>query len=122
MNGKKPDYLDDLLSRAFQPSVQDLRNIKRSLSNYRKKFDDVYKNIRHFVFAHKVLKDQNDISALFGKTQIKEIEDILYFLNDLIEVIWELYQNGREPKLGVRTYDYRHRIKKTTRSVLSTLN
>lgn len=120
-NGKRPEWLDEYLSKAFEPTTKDLRALKNSLSPFRKNFDKVYKDIRNKVVAHKILKENEKISDLFSKTQIKEIEEILHYLYDLLATLWELFHNGREPKLGVQQFDYKNNIQKTTRNVLMSL-
>lgn len=82
----------------------------------------MYSDIRDYVFAHKILKDKDKVSDLFGKTQIKDIDEMLYFFYDLIEVLFQLFHNGRKPELGVGKYDYRERIKNTTRSAMFKLS
>lgn len=120
-NGQRPDWLDEYLSKAFEPTTKDLRALKNSLSPFRKKFDKVYKDIRNQVVAHKILKEKEEISDLFSKTQIKEIEDILYYLYDILAVLWDLLHNGREPKLCVQKFYYKDEIQKITRNVLMSL-
>jgi hypothetical protein len=121
MNGKRPEWLEEYLSKAFEPTTKDLRALKKSLSPFRNKFDLGYKDIRNQVVAHKILKEEKKISDLFSKTQIKEIEDILHYLYDLLNALWELFHNGREPKLGVQQFDYKNKIQQTTRNVLMSL-
>ena len=122
MNDKKPNWLDGNLANAFEPSVDDLRNLKREVSKLRKAFDPVYKDIRNKVIAHTEFKDPNQISLLFSKTQIGEIEKTFYGLYDILESIWELLQNGRRPQLASKDYDYRNRISEATQSVLKAFN
>jgi len=114
----EPEWLADYIANAFEPQVSDLRGLKRALAPYKVKYEQVYGDIRDYVFAHKILKDRERVTDLFAKTKIGELDEILYFLNDLMEALWQLFQNGRKPELGVRTYDYRKRIKETTRGVL----
>jgi len=118
---KKPEWLDEYIENAHEPSMEELRNLNRALSHHRKRFDEIYRNIRNYVFAHRVAKKAEIVSELFGKTKIGDIENILYFLYDLLEVIWQLYHNGRAPVLGVGEYDYKVRISGIVRSVLSVL-
>lgn len=116
--GPKPEWLDAYLVDVWEPQVSDLRSLKKALAPFRKKYDRVYDNIRDQVFAHKILREREHVSDLFSKTQIDEIDDILYFLYDLMEALWSLFQDGRRPELGIRRYEYRQRIKTRTRSVL----
>lgn len=119
--GLKPDDLKKYMASTYEPSIQDLRLLRKLASTYRKKYDPVYKDIRDLVVAHKILKDKGKVADLFSKTLIEEIEAILYFLYDLLQEIWQLYHNGREIELGVNKYDYKDRIKETTQNVLKSI-
>jgi len=90
-----PEWLNDYMKDVFEPGVSDLRNIKKQLTPFRKKFDEVYRNIRRSVFAHTLKKTSESVSELFGKTNISEIEQMLYMLKDMLESLWQLYNNGR---------------------------
>ena len=118
-HGEKPDWLDEYIDKACQPTIQDLRLLKTALSKHRKKFDEIYRDIRNYIFAHKVAKEAETVSQLFGKTKIDDRENMLYFLYDLLEVVCQLYHNGRAVGLGQGKYDYKRRISNTVRSVLS---
>jgi hypothetical protein len=122
-NGESiPDWLDDYLVDVFVPSSEDLKELKRSLKTHTKKFESTYRDIRNNVFAHRILKEQEHVSDLFENTQIKEIDEILYFLYDLLIALRELFQNGTRPELGISNYDYKDRVKKTTRAVLGSIS
>jgi len=119
--GQKPEWLDEFLLDVWEPSAADVASLSAALTPCTTKFKSVYGPIRHKVFAHRGLKTKTQTDALFSKTQIKEIDDLLYALHDLLEAIWQLYHNGMKPDLGKRTYDYRERIATTTRNVLGSL-
>lgn len=119
-NGQKPPWLDEFLSNAFEPKVSHLRVLKREVSNLRKAYDPVYKDIRNKVVAHTELRNHEDVSNLFSKTQIGEIERILYGLYDVLDSMWELFHNGRKLELGSKTYDHKDRISNVTRNALNT--
>lgn len=115
---KVPDSLTEYLIDVFEPSANDLRELKRALKPFTKKYKLVYRDIRHQVFAHRGIKNKEDISCLFGETKIKEINEILYFLYDLLIELRELFDNGRRPELGIHQYNYKDRIKNSTRAAL----
>ena len=105
----------------YEPTAKDLRLFKKCLSPYRKNFESVYKQIRNLIFGHIILKDKADISELFSKTNVGEIDRMLHFLYDLLDNIWYLYQNGQKPSLGSRKYNYKKRIKDDTRGFIDTI-
>ena len=117
----KPEWLDDYLKDVFEPAMSDLRKFKSQLTPFRKLFDDAYRNIRRSVFAHTLVKEDESVSELFGKTNISEIKQMLYSLKDMLEALWQLLHNGRKLEFGNTSKDYEERIEKTTYSVLSKL-
>jgi hypothetical protein len=120
----KPDWLDDFVQQAHEPSVKEIEALSEALKPHEEKYKSVYGPIRHQVFAHTALKDSDKVSALFSRTQISDIEDTLYFLQDLLEAIWQLGHNGIKPILGTRSRDYedKNRAKQAARRVLESLS
>lgn len=118
-DSEKPKWIDGYLSRAFEPSVSDLRIFKKKVSRLRRIYNSVYADIRDKVIAHTEFNDPIQISQLFSRTQVGEIKELLYGLHDLLTVLWELLNNGKKPELGVQTYDYESRISQTTQNALN---
>jgi len=83
-----------------EPTAPDLRVLKKAVAPHKKIFEDLYRPIRHEVFAHKILKDGEAVSALFGQAKIKDMEETLFFLHDLLSVLAKLYHDGTLPKFG----------------------
>jgi hypothetical protein len=70
------------------------------------KFKAIYQPIRHQVFAHKSIQDDKAILALFEKTLITDVQEILRFLHTLFWAIWEMAWNAKRPDLtDFRSYD-----------------
>ena len=118
---EKPTWLDEYLKDVYEPGVSDLKKIKNQLKPYRRKFNESYRNIRNNIFAHTIIKDSKAASKLFGKTNILEVENILYVLKDLLETLWQLYNNGRRLEFGKTEMDYKNRIERVTYEVLNLL-
>jgi hypothetical protein len=104
-----------------EPMKSELGALKTALYPHRLRFQSVYSQIRSKVFAHKVLVDQQQIDGLFEKTKLQELEDILFFLYDLMEVLGNLFLNGRLPVLGNNPATYRERIVAATGEVVRKL-
>jgi hypothetical protein len=90
-SGIKPDWLDAFLAGVWEIEPEPLRSLRKELAEYSKRFHDVYRPIRHQIFAHKLLNSGEAISQLFGKTNRKELEEILNFLRALMDAINYLY-------------------------------
>jgi hypothetical protein len=74
----KPEWLDAFIEHAWEPSgAGDLRHLKKELGQYVKKFEQVYRPIRHNIYAHRLVTDDGHVSALFAQTNRAEIGTIL---------------------------------------------
>jgi AbiU2 len=121
--GFDPLGLDQYVARAWVPSsTTELRDLKRQLATYQKRFEQIYRPIRDAIFAHRLMSNDEAASALFTATSRGEVGIMLDFLHDFIDAIMGLYENGDEPVLGRRSYDqYNQRIRDGVQSVLRTL-
>lgn len=99
-----PAWLHDYLRDVYEPTVADFRRLRVHVNKRRLTYQEEYKALRHQVFAHKELADQAAVSALFAKTNIRELQRLLAFLGSLHEALWQLFFNGRRPALRPRRY------------------
>lgn len=101
--------LDAYVNNAWEPTVDDLRRMKKALAPHKAKFDAIYKPIRNQI-AHIILKDQALVADLYSRTQKTDVDNILCFLHNLINAIWELAFNARRPDLTGDKYSYAGRV------------
>lgn len=111
-----PPWLDDYVQNAWEPSVQDLRGLKKALGPHKTKFDDIYKPIRNQI-AHIIFKDEQSIASLYSRTLKVEIDEILCFLHSLTRAIWEMAYNAAEPNLSGDNYGYSARVAEITKEI-----
>ncbi len=104
-----PPWLDEYVPKAWEPSIQDLRGLKKALAPHKTKFDDVYKPIRDQI-AHIIFKDEQSIGGLYDRTLKSDIDEILCFLHGVIRAIWEMAYNAAEPKFNGDNYGYANRV------------
>jgi hypothetical protein len=103
--GIKAEWLETLIGRAWFPSAaSDLRHLKVAVRPHMKLFEDVYRPIRHAIFAHRLMSDAKAGATLFQATSRDDVTGMLDFLHDLIETITHLYMNGFAPELGKRDF------------------
>jgi AbiU2 len=100
----RPDWLEEYVRRVYEPTAADFRRLRAHVQKRRKIYEANYRDLRHKIFAHKALTDQVAIAALFAKTNIRELQHMLVFLNSLHDALWQLYFNGRKPALRPRRY------------------
>jgi hypothetical protein len=103
-NLEKPEWLDEFLREAYEPTPNDFRRIRSHIKKRRRAYESNYRDLRHKVFAHKVAADHAEVAALFGKTNIRELQRLFAFLSSLYEAHWQLFFNGRKPVLRPLRY------------------
>jgi hypothetical protein len=100
-------WLLDYLRAAYVPTSGDFRRLRRHVNKHRKIYEAKYRDVRHKVFAHKLISDGAAVQALFAKTNIRELQKMLVFLDALYECLLQLFVNGRKPALRPRRYSVR---------------
>ena len=100
IDGADPEWLVDYLASAWEPATGDLEVLRTAIAPHYDKFTAIYKPIRHKFFAHKGMETQAAIDALFGKTSIGDVTEILRFLHTLLWAIRELAWNAKTPDLA----------------------
>jgi hypothetical protein len=109
-----PPWLDEYVQNAWEPTVQDLRTLKKALAPHKAKFDEIYKPIRNQI-AHIIFRDEHSIESLYSRTLNTDVDDILCFLHSLVHAIWEMAYNALEPKLTGDHYGYAARVAAITK-------
>lgn len=99
--GPKPDWFDEFIDSVWEPaSPADLKHLKKALNPHLALFQSVYLPIRHNIYAHRLMSDDQAGVELFPKTNREELKGTPHFLRDLDNIIRDLYNNGRKPILG----------------------
>ena len=106
ISGDDPPWLVEYVDNAWEPVQTDLAGLRVALAPSYAKFKAIYQPIRHQVFAHRSIQDQKAIGALFEKTLIADVEEVLRFLHTLFWTIWEMAWNAKTPDLkDFRSFD-----------------
>ena len=92
------------MKHVYAPKPTDFRRLRGYVRKHRKIYLEKYQPLRHQVFAHKGLSDAADVSALFAKTNVRELQRMLVFLMLLYDALWGLFVNGHRPVLRPRRY------------------
>lgn len=93
-----PDWLENYLTQAYEPSAQDIRKLRSEARKWRRVYETNYKPLRDEVYAHlEFPNDAEELHAAIASTRVKELEQMCTFLISLQDALWELYENGREP-------------------------
>jgi HEPN superfamily AbiU2-like protein len=99
-----PDWLPEYLREAYVPKVDDFRRLRAYVRKHRKTYESKYRDLRHKIFAHKEVTEPAAVSALFARTNIRELQRLFVFPSSLHEALWQLFFNGQRPALRARRY------------------
>jgi hypothetical protein len=94
-----PWWLDDYLERAYVPGPSDFRRLRIHVKKRRRIYEANYRDLRHKVYAHRVVADESEVEPIVAKTSIRELERLLLFLLRFYESMWNLFMNGSKPTL-----------------------
>ena len=101
----KLPWLDEYIEKSYQPNKKDFLKLKGEVSKRQKRYESIYKPIRHKIFAHKELKEIKHVDELFRKAKIGEMQDLLCFLYQIERIIFQLLYNGRLMNIGDFTFN-----------------
>ena len=99
-NGNVPDWLEEYMLDAYVPCESDFQRLRGELSKRQKQCEEIHRPIRNQIFAHKDAESMENVESLFEKTRIDQIEELLSFLYQIQEVVWQFLVNGRRSSVG----------------------
>jgi AbiU2 len=97
-------WLSGYLRDAYVPTAKDFRYFRSLVRKHRATYEAKYRDLRHKLFAHREVSDPAAVSALFARTNVRELQRILMFLLALYDALWMLFVNGHKPVLRMRRY------------------
>ncbi len=111
-------WIDNYMHDVHVPTVTDFKRLQSFVDARRKVYGSCYKQLRDKVYAH---KERTDISAFVAKTNIRQLGRLVHDMHKLHDVLWDLLQNGRKPRLRPLQHSAGHRIARETRKFLKSL-
>ena len=112
-------WLDEYIEKSYQPNKEDFLKLKSEVSKRQKRYESTYKPIRDKIFAQKELNRIKRVDELFKKTEIGEIQDLLYFLYQTERIIFQLLYNGRLMNIGDFTFNEEEFVMKDIAGLLN---
>ena len=82
------EWLPEYLKGVHVPNSDDFRRLKRHVSVRRRTYEENYRPLRHQLFAHRSASESTDVAALFAKTNIRELQQLLTFFRRMHEALW----------------------------------
>jgi hypothetical protein len=102
--GMEPQQATAYAADKYDLTVDDVREMRKAVSKWRRVYEARYRDIRHKIFAHKSLS-RADANKLMAKTSIDEVKELLGFLHSLYMSLWQLHINGIAPDITPATFD-----------------
>lgn len=102
-----PPWLQDYLNKSFYPTPKDFGQLRQKVGQYCALYDRIISPARNRYIAHRVVHDHAKVQQLFGRGKLRELWRLTTFLLQLNEALWELFHNGRKPRLRPMRYSIR---------------
>ncbi len=117
-----PEWLDDFIRRAWEPtSAADLRMLRDGLKPHNKLFHDVYGPIRNNIYGHRLISDVDAGNDLFPNTNRAEVGAMIDFLQKLIYDLEHLFNNGTKPRLDHDSKESNKRVRGSVKHIMGRL-
>ena len=120
-NGNVPDWLESYLEGTYRPTENNFKDLKAEVTKFKDIYLGNYQPIRHKLLAHKDMVTFEKRHELFERTDIGQIEDMLEFLFQIENIVWELLMNGRMTKVGDFDFSEAKRVDDDVGSLLEKL-
>lgn len=120
-NRMTPEEVDKYLADAYVPVEKDFLIMRGELSKRQKQYEAVYRPIRNMVVAHKDSATMENVNALFGKTNVTQVEEFLRFLHQIQAIVFQLLHNGRLTNIGDHPFDEEGYVSRDVNSLLERL-
>jgi hypothetical protein len=101
-DGISREDAEEYVSDAYELTSNDVREMRRLVADWRRIYEERYRDVRHMVFAHK--RSHETVQAVLAKTNIDELKNLFGFLAGLYEALDGLHLNGRQPIVNVRQF------------------
>ncbi len=99
-----PPWLLNYLNKAYYPKPTDFFRLRKKVNEYRSLYERSFKPARNKYIAHREKQDREEVSALFRRGKIRDLWRLTMFLQQLHEVLWQLYHNGQKPRFRPMRY------------------
>ncbi len=96
--------LDNYMAQAKIPRRSDFRRVADFVKKHKATYLSKYRAIRDQVFAHTLVVDGGEITALFSQTNIRELQRMTTYLGRLHDGVWEALNNGGHITVRPRRY------------------
>lgn len=104
------EWIDSYMEDVYEPTLEDFNSLSRLVRDNSKKMKGIYSTVASEVFAHAVHTSHPVIYDMMKDLEFDEIEKALNSIWHVYEQIWQLYENGRQPSVEMRPYQYKEEV------------
>ncbi|HFE43887.1 MAG TPA: transposase [Nannocystis exedens] len=94
-----PARLAEYLDAAYYPTQADVRWLKEKEKRYRAIYDRAIRPVRNKYLAHRVRIAPEEVASLYEAGLVRELWHLSASLLELHHALWQLYHNGKKPRL-----------------------
>ena len=96
-SGKRPEWLDDYLRTAYEPTPKDFRRLRTYVKRRRRIYEANYRDIRHKFFAHKVVSAPLRQHSCSAREATENYNNFLYSLVHCMTPCGSSFTTGVSP-------------------------
>jgi hypothetical protein len=115
-----PEWLARYLDGVWEPTVDDLRAIRKEVEPSIRVYRHKYAGIRHKMFAHSE-RNRQLIAEAVDRTVAAEVDMMFLDLLEVIDTLHALYDNGVKHERRVGPHRFAREVKERTLQVLNRL-
>ncbi|MDF0752731.1 hypothetical protein NLU14_21105 [Marinobacter sp. 71-i] len=117
-NGIEADWLESYMGRVYEAKVPDFQRLRGEVTKHQKRYEEIYRPIRNKVMAHKEIASLSNVTEIFGRTNIGEIQSFLALFGQVENVVFDLMHNGKLRKIGDYELHEEQRMEQDVTSLL----
>jgi hypothetical protein len=119
-NDPDPPWLASYLAAAWQPTIDELHDIREQVEPSIRVYRDRYAAIRNKVFAH-IEKNQQLVAEAVSKTLVSDIDMMFLDMLEVIDMLQALFVNGVNRGRRIGPHHFTKEVQARTLEVLNRL-
>lgn len=116
--GAEPEWLAEYMDSVYEAKEEDFQRLRGEVSKHQKRYEEIYRPIRNKVMAHKDIASLSNVTEIFGRTNIRELQEFLTLFDQIQNIVFDLLHNGKLRKIGDYPFREEQRMEKDVSSLL----
>ncbi|CEP37914.1 MULTISPECIES: AbiU2 domain-containing protein [unclassified Halomonas] len=99
-NGVEPEWLEGYMEKVYEAKERDFQRLRGEVAKHQRRYEEIYRPIRNKFMAHKEIASLSNVTEIFGRTNIGEIQSFLALFGQIENIVFDLMHNGKLQKIG----------------------